>query len=80
MEFERQDLYHPTGEVQHKVKVVYNGETLSGTLDEYDKDNQMIKDDKTSASLAMFQKWIPKYKRQLAYYQMLIEMRDGIKC
>lgn len=79
-EFRRQPLYNPRGEMQYRIEIEYNGEKIVGDMDEFDRENALILDDKTTASIPSLRQWLPKYKRQLAFYQWLVEMKEGIRC
>ena len=80
-EMVRQPFYNSVGEKQYHLKYVYNEHiTLSGTLDEFQKDEQLIADDKTAANLRKFQDKREKYRSQLAFYQYLIWMTLNILC
>jgi len=77
----RQPFYNSVGEKQYHLKVVYNEHiTLSWTLDEFQKENQLIADDKTSANIRKFQEKREKYRSQLAFYQYLIFVTLQILC
>lgn len=50
LEMNRQKFYNPVGQKQFFVKVKLNDTiTVSGTLDEFQKENKLLADDKTSA-------------------------------
>lgn len=80
IEFRRQPLYNPVGKMQYVVTVEFEGLTLKGTLDEFQQENALIIDDKTTASIGHFMGYVTKYKKQLAFYQWLIELAEGIVC
>lgn len=80
-EMVRQDFYNSVGEKQYNVRYQYNEHILlSGTLDEFQKSNALIIDDKTSAGLRRFQEKRERYRSQLAFYQFLIYQTLNIVC
>lgn len=80
-EMVRQKFYHSVGEKQYNIRHQYNEHILlSGTLDEFQKSNNLIIDDKTSAGLKRFQDSREKYRSQLAFYQYLTWMTHQILC
>lgn len=79
-EFLRQPLYSQEGQMQYVVEIEYKGQKISGEIDEFRRDEKIIIDDKTCASLNALTEWKTKYRRQLAFYQWLVEMKEGIRC
>lgn len=80
-EMARQSFYNPVGQKQYHLKVKLNEAiTISGTLDEFQKDKAAIIDDKTSAGIRRFQEYREKYRRQLAFYQYLVYLAYDILC
>jgi len=71
-ELERQPLYQrfPKKLVQWE----YKGHKFSAELDGLSLAKGLIVDDKTSGSIDLLERWLPKYKRQLAWYQWGVEM------
>lgn len=78
LEFQRQPLYNPQGIVQHEIEIMYKGHAVKGTLDEFQPQNKLIIDDKTAASMNTFREWAHKYKMQMAFYNWLVEVKEGI--
>ncbi len=80
-EIVRQPFYSPTGEKQYHLKVQLNDTiTVSCTIDEFQENEMIIADDKTSAGLERFQRYRDKYKRQLAFYQWVVWMALVLLC
>lgn len=80
-EMARQPFYNPVGEKQHNVRVKFSENvTLSGTIDEFQKENSAVIDDKTSAGVEKFAKFRDKYFRQLAFYQWLAWLSYSVLC
>ena len=50
-EFLRQPLYSQEGEMQFVVEIDYKGQKVKGEIDEFRREDALIIDDKTSASL-----------------------------
>ena len=71
-ELERQPLYQrfPKKLLQWE----YKGHKFSAELDGLSLKEGLIVDDKTSGSIDLLERWLPKYKRQLAWYQWGLEM------
>ena len=78
MEFARQPLYNPKGKMQHAIEILYKGHKVKGTLDEFQEENKLIIDDKTTASMDTFMKFANKYKMQMTFYNWLLEVKEGI--
>lgn len=72
-ETKRQEFYNPIWEKQYNVQFQFSENIrLSGSIDELQKENNLIIDDKTSAGLNKFEEFRMKYKRQLAFYSFLM--------
>lgn len=66
---------------QHEVNVRYKNIILRGTLDFYSAEQAKIVDVKTTGSIGMMERdWLEKYKRQLAFYSLLIDLSEDIEC
>ena len=71
-ELERQPLYQRFP--KKLLQWTYKGHKFSAELDGLSLAKGLIVDDKTSGSIDLLERWLPKYKRQLAWYQWGVEM------
>lgn len=74
-ELERQPLYQRFP--KKLLRWDYKGHKFSAELDGLSLAKGLIVDDKTSGSIDLLERWLPKYKRQLAWYQWGLEMTEG---
>lgn len=82
-EFRRQPLFsfdpRNSGNINNdRILVQYKGEVLSYKPDQYNPDEAILSDIKTSASLENIDRYLSKYKMQLTFGQYLIQIRDDI--
>lgn len=80
-EMARHPYYNPVGEKQHNVRVkISENVTISGTLDEFQRHNAAVIDDKTAAGLRRFNDHRAKYKRQVSFYAWLVWLAYSVAC
>lgn len=80
-EMARQPYYNPVGEKQHNVRVkISENVTISGTLDEFQRAQKGIIDDKTAAGLRRFNEHREKYRRQVSFYAWLVWLAYSLAC
>lgn len=82
-ELKRHPLYSfDSKTAQTIIEIKYKGYKLRGKMDDFDKDNAMIDDVKTTASIdrLLNSQYMDKYKSQLAFYQFLVQVKHDVLC
>jgi len=82
------ELYIPLGNPQERIEIEYKGIKLAGDMDDLQLENKLIIDTKTVASVDFLKRSHPQYnckyreyyKMQLAFYQLLVELKHGVAC
>jgi len=80
--------YMPLVNPQYRIEKEYRGVKIGGTLDDLqldrkngdDETENLIIDTKTTASISRFRKYIESYRRQMAFYWLLVYLEHEVKC